>query len=625
MTEAGRANHMRNLWKKMDDPTRCDNVIRSEAARATTVPLITVPVGHTLSDNNTLLARRQPCTWQVEREQRNSYLIEENRVVEMVDSPRDMTALQDSWEEYLKDVAGLCSDSFWKIFLRLHTCAVQAIDAALNAVKKVYVAGPEKKQFPISRRSLLKSMSDKIRPFWSHVLHSHRIKLSQFSLPSATSEIEFHFIDPIWGWLLAARRQHPLEMHWKPVAQRLGVEHYGGGIQYGECFKFACKQLPLGAYPMCIGLHWDGTSARGIASSPICVCVGNSNSCKNDTQFCVGYIPHVPDEKKPEWAKQPIATEVKYYIRQQCATVLLNIMEESAKRGVVCRLLNGANVDVKRLLYPRLTSMNFDQPEAQLFFGMQNKTSCSKCRRRKGYSAFRRCQKQLRDDIKRLYHHANDPRSLHQLLSREKLHRWGFNYKRECCLLLPCFNNLLVRLPETDEVFPCVDYRDRMHGIIIFLHRVLYRVLDDVVNKAEYRRILDDRLSKVGARKFKVDGTTCRVQKSVFTETGMSASDKASLIFQLSHVIGIGPDNILPRGIHTPLATAISQAQLMLIVVSGRRSYTKAELDRVFNHGFVLFFGALESVRHRHYRRRLRAWSTSTSGPAPKRFKRETR
>ena len=136
-----------------------------------------------------------------------------------------------------------------------------------------------------------------LTPFWPQVLHTTRIDLSRFELPSGTKEICFKFVDPIWGWLVAARRQNPLELHWKPLAQRLGRELYGQGIHCGQLFKHACASVPRGSFPMCVGLHWDGTGAHGLSSSPICVCVGNSNSCKSDTQFCIGYMPHVPDEK----------------------------------------------------------------------------------------------------------------------------------------------------------------------------------------------------------------------------------------------------------------------------------------------------------------------------------------
>ena len=145
---------------------------------------------------------------------------------------------------------------------------------------------------------------------------------------------------------------------------------YGGGIQFGEFFRHVCSTIPAGSSPMCVGLHWDGTSARAVSSAPICVCVGNSNSCDKSTQFCVGYMPHIPDSKRPEWRKLACATKLKFYVRQQCAAAILRVLEEAAKRGVICRLINQENEEITRLLFPRLSSMNFDQPEAQLFYGM---------------------------------------------------------------------------------------------------------------------------------------------------------------------------------------------------------------------------------------------------------------
>ena len=103
--------------------------------------------------------------------------------------------------------------------------------------------------------------------------------------------------------------------------------------------------------------------------------------------------------------------------------------------GVKCTLKNQHYIEIQRLLFPRLCSLNFDQPEAQSFFGMQNKRGCSKCRRRKGYSAFRRGSGHDTVDIENLYQWANDPRCPHRKLAREKLERWGFNYRRQCCLL----------------------------------------------------------------------------------------------------------------------------------------------------------------------------------------------
>jgi hypothetical protein len=290
-----------------------------------------------------------------------------------------MTLLQDRWEAHLKDVAGVANNEFWSVFLALHAESTSAVDSALSSVKKVFVKPSNRKKFHNSRRALKVAMG-KLRPFWPQVLHTHTIDLVRFRLPSGTRSIKFKFIHPIWGWIQAARRQNALEMHWRPVAQRPGEEVYGGGIQYGKFFATATASLPAGAHVMATTFNWDGTTAHGMSSAPMCVGVTNTNSCKSDTQCCIAYAPHVPDEKKPEWRDSPESTEVKFYIRQQCAAAVFRVIEEAATRGVKCRLLNAANEEVERLLYPRLCSMNFDQPEAQLFFGLQNKRSCSKCR-----------------------------------------------------------------------------------------------------------------------------------------------------------------------------------------------------------------------------------------------------
>ena len=245
-------------------------------------------------------------------------------------------------------------------------------------------------------------------------------------------------------------------------------------------------------------------------------------------------------------------------------------------------------------------------------------------RRRTGYSAFRKNKRHQCNDIARLYKYANDSNSPHMRMAREKLHRWGFNYQRQCCLGEEC-DKLLVRLPGLHEVFPCVDYRDRMHGLVIFLHRMITTLLDELITNRAHRRTLDRRLSEVGKRHFRVDGKPVKVQRSIFTDVGMTAADKSVLIFQLPHVIGVAGDDIISARLHIPLATAISQAQLMLIAISGRRCYSKAELDVIFNKGFVLFFGALESVRAELYRVRVTAWAASDDGPAPKRHKRQSR
>ena len=147
--------------------------------------------------------------------------------------------------------------------------------------------------------------------FWLQVRHTARIDLSGLNLPSGTQHIEFHFIDPIWGWLVAARRQEPIDMHWMPSAQprHTHFRYYGDGIQCGDYFRHSFDSCPVGCYNMHVALHWDGTNPHhGLACIPIAVGVANTNSSDNSTEFCIGYIPRAPDEDQPEFSKTKACT-----------------------------------------------------------------------------------------------------------------------------------------------------------------------------------------------------------------------------------------------------------------------------------------------------------------------------
>ena len=617
---------MRNIWRNEDDPLRCDNIAAaaSEAASVATVASVAsnVILEPVLTDPLMLLARRRPTTNFEDMLARQAYVCTASDFASH--DCVDMCRVQDLWQSFLRDVRALCSEAFWNVFLPMHTFPGTHLESALQAIKKQFVqAKQDKKMFPSSRRALIDKIG-KLRDFWVNVLHTTTVDVAKFKLPSGTKSVEFKFINPVWAWLMAARRQDPLALHWRPVARRHGVPLYGGGIQFGEFFKTACRGLPRQTSVMAVALHWDGTSAHRVSSSPICIGVGNTNTSDSSAQFCIGYMPHVPDETNRQWRDTTASTTVKHYIRQRCARAILSVLEEAATRGVRCRLKNQRNVEIERVLFPRLSSLNFDQPEAQSFFGLQNKKGCSKCRRRKGYSAFRRGTEQNGADVRHLYRWANDEQSPHRKLAREKLARWGFNYRRECCLLT-CTRNLLVHIPGRPEVFPCVDFRDRMHGLVIFLHRVIFQTLDLIVKGSRLRRVLDNRLTIVANRGFRVVGRELRKPKSVFTDVDMSASEKASVIFLLPYVLGPFGDAILPEIVMLPLRTAVAQAQLILISVHGRRLYTEQEFSIIMDRGFVTMFGALESIREWDFNARMTQSLNDEEAPPPKRFKREDR
>lgn len=317
---------------------------------------------------------------------------------------------------------------------------------------------------------------------------------------------------------------------------------------------------------------------------------------------------------------------MKHYIRQRCLSAIARILEGAAENGVLCRLVNCSGHDCARLLFPRLLAMNFDQPEAQLSFGMQNRQSCSKCRWRKGRSAFRRGTVQKGTTIKRLYQIANGSGSSRfQQMARTKLHHWGFNSARPSALHSAC-NHLLVRIPGLDEVYPCIDFRDIMHGMKIFLHRVC--VLDTLAVipfSAASKRTLFERLRMVLQRqKFRDgNGNPYRPVTRIFTDTNMTARDRVHLLFLLPHLLGHTGDILHPR-LRDPMLSAIAHAQLLIIACSGQRAYNRNELSVIFDQGWLVLFGSLERVHAELYSIRVEE-ARNTNGDLPAAFQRTAR
>ena len=310
---------------------------------------------------------------------------------------------------------------------------------------------------------------------------------------------------------------------------------------------------------------------------------------------------------------------MKHYIRQECAGFILRVLEAAAKTGMMCYLQNVRGVETVFMLVPKLMAMNMDQPEAQLTFGLSNRTSCSKCRWRKGRSAFRKKSSlQSGTAVKRLYVIAHDNTAQLQRAATVKLKHWGFNPTRRSCIHAGICDNVLVRIPGLDEVFPCVDFRDKMHGMFIFFHRMIVESLNYIPISAAHKRIMQQRLVYLQRNyifRESSSGKNFRKQKNIFSAKNMSAKDKVCMLFLLPHVLGHVAD-LVPENLRMPLLTALAYAQLLIISVKGRRSYNENELKTIFDNGYIMLFGALES---------LFGYSQPDDPDAPPAFKRQKR
>ena len=379
---------------------------------------------------------------------------------------------------YLQSVKAVASDTFWRFFLDLHTESGVTIDAALSAAKSTFFhdsPASEIHGFVACKRTLLRRMSNIQPPFWPSVTHTIKFDLPAEYRYGRQKRYVFRFINPLWGWIVAAHRLRPEDLQWVPLVQTdrvSGERLYGGGVQYGKAFASAYRSCPIGTYPMALSLHWDGANAKGMHATPIAVGVANINKQPARAHFCIAYMPQLSGVGN-EFLTTAKARQIRHYIRQKCIGAILTVLEEGARRGVRCTLdVDGRRTE--RTLYPRLMSMPLDQPEAQAYFGMRNATSCSKCRRRKGRIAHRHATRQRGVHIKILYNIVEDMTLENRMrrLASQKLIRWGFHPQRRCLLPVIC-RDLLVRVEGTDEVFPGVDMRDKLHGLFSFFSVVL--------------------------------------------------------------------------------------------------------------------------------------------------------
>ena len=288
--------------------------------------------------------------------------------------------------------------------------------------------------------------------FWPLVMCRTEIDLRRFQLPERLRTITFRFVDPIWAWVDVASKQPALEMHWMPQRKihpnHPHDEYYGEGVQFGTNFAEACRTCPVGTYPMLVQFHWDGAYAHGMHATPICVGVGNTNSLSSNTKYCIGYLPVLTDMGGQH---ENAATEIRHYIKQQCTAAILAVLENAARTGVRCEMPTVSGSSVPMLLIPRLISMNLDSKDARMYYGLRSKTCCSKCKRRKGRSAFRKASRQSGRAVQTLYNIVaddnNDDRYVR--LAQEKLLRWGFHPGRKCTFLLS-YETILYS-PETIE------------------------------------------------------------------------------------------------------------------------------------------------------------------------------
>jgi hypothetical protein len=141
------------------------------------------------------------------------------------------------------------------------------------------------------------------------------------------------------------------------------------------------------------------------------------------------------------------------------------------------------------------------------------------------------------------------------------------------------------------------------------------------------KAVFDQRLQKLCQNRYFRDSNdkVFRKQSSIFVSTGMTAADKIAMLFMMPHVLGYAAD-LIPQQHREALLTVIAHVQLVFIAVSGNRQYTKSELHAIFDRGYLVIFGGLESIRGGIYQaQRARHDNDPENCPPPKRIRLQTR
>ena len=87
-------------------------------------------------------------------------LVEQDRVITrqvrtVPKNPRDVSRIQFAWRNYRVQVRNLCSDTFWRFFLPMHTLSATSVDTALHCARAAFNSHGSFVDFPLSTRCLL--------------------------------------------------------------------------------------------------------------------------------------------------------------------------------------------------------------------------------------------------------------------------------------------------------------------------------------------------------------------------------------------------------------------------------------------------------------------------------------
>ena len=248
------------------------------------------------------------------------------------------------------------------------------IDKVLKSCRSTFIRNRKMHSFfDTSVRAIRNNILAKAGDFPSLVMHSITIDLSEFAIPGF-NRVEFRFVNPLWGWVLAANNMldaghsiqfTPKTLHHESTNERL----YGGGVAYGEKLQWAAANTPRGGKPAFFGISFDGadTGVGDRKMMSVCTSVLNFDGAEPLACALLGYVPSldVPKAFKKKYKK--FFLRARAHVFQRCIGAILDEIENVAKHGFT------ANLGAERIrLHPFLVAIQVDSKERKTYFGLKS-------------------------------------------------------------------------------------------------------------------------------------------------------------------------------------------------------------------------------------------------------------
>ena len=265
------------------------------------------------------------------------------------DAARNITVMQEFWQEHARAAAKLYPMSVWKVIDAVKSESKVTQDKVLKAVASI-LSPRDRKLFPVTRAQMDVKVA-KLGSFRSRITRTANIDLSHINLPQTVKPIIFHFIDPIIAWSICAHklsRAQKLHFHYTTLRHPVtGELLYGASVQNGLIMQKACAKIPSSARvrsgPALLGLSWDAANAsRRRSYTPILISVGNSDHGGLEMCICIGFMPLLP--LSPQALTSDEGKQAVHELKQACASEILDVIERCSKTGFKCSLHTGTQL-----------------------------------------------------------------------------------------------------------------------------------------------------------------------------------------------------------------------------------------------------------------------------------------